>query len=125
MTPIEKLIKKTEERIEFIRILVEEKAMEGRVKSVEILYGVLAEYQNILSNLEDILPTEAEHTKQVGTGFHKWMKSNNWGFYDDMENGEMYSRETYNHLGILQTEEIKSISSLWDEYILTLQNKKG
>lgn len=67
--------------------------------------------------LKSSLPTESEHTKQVGTGFDTWKIENEWKHYD-YEDGVNYYVKVGNPNKLTG-------SQLWEEYILTLQNKKG
>ena len=107
MTPIEKAISHIEAVLETAKHL-----------------GINTPYQqgatNALTNIQEylnfLLPTEAEHIKQVGTGFAEWLVNETKYEDDGGENGairKLYNKRWY------------TIPQLWDEYILTLQNKKG
>ena len=104
MTPIEKLIKE----LEAMKI--------PSYNEKEFCDGVKFSVDTLLDYTKKILPTEAEHTKQVGTGFAEWADNN----YYRMGNTDKWSESPNWEVAITKT-----TSELWDEYILTLQNKKG
>jgi hypothetical protein len=93
MTPIEKLIK------EFETLQMTCSTIQERVF-----------FDGVLGILDAALPTEAEHTKQVGTGFGEWLNNSN-----------QYRPVGYNNYRNVAGK-IFTIPELWDEYILTIQN---
>jgi len=101
MTPIEKLIKECNPYI-------------LETPDDEYERGNNAGVRSCLTVATSSLPTEAEHTKQIGTGFAEWLNNETI----DSDKGVEYRYH-------IDSGEDWGIPELWDEYILTLQNKKG
>lgn len=106
MTPIEKRIDWHTQCIDATREL--SKLQKGN-DWAKCMYAI-SFHQNAIAACKMELPTEAEHTKQVGTGFAEWVACNYYmNFNDKWENGECQPKTT---------------SELYTEYINQL-NKKG
>jgi hypothetical protein len=106
MTPIEKSISHIEAVLETAKQL----GINGQYQQ-----GATNALTNIQEYLKSLLPTEAEHTKQVGTGFAEWLGNRGYKLIYDGQWGWIKGNDNTKH----------TTSELWEEYILTLQNKKG